>query len=137
MKRNMKTGFLLFVVIWLGPMVCLGPPTSSTAAEVLRGSNEANETALFNYLLPIVYSSGKAVRLYYRSDCRAATDPINNAVPLPFVEAQQPSKGVTGLTAIRQIFEKDKNVTVTEDAAGVIRIRIGKVSMNILQTKPA
>ncbi|MFL6515937.1 MAG: hypothetical protein ACJ8M1_13045 [Chthoniobacterales bacterium] len=75
------------------------------------------------------------MRLYFESDCRAATDPSASAVPFPVVNVQRASKGKDGVAAIREIFAKDKKVTVTEASDGVIRIRIGKVPATILQTK--
>lgn len=111
---------------------------SPEQAKIRDGSPEAsarNSDAVFDYLLPVIYSSGKAVRLYFQSDCRAATDPSTSAVPFPFIKVRRPSKGNTGLTAVREIFEKDRNVTVIEEPNGIIRIRIGKVRTEILQTK--
>jgi hypothetical protein len=49
-------------------------------------------------------------------------------------KVQPPSKGNTGLAAVREIFKNDKNVRITEDA-GIIRIWIGKVPTGILRTK--
>jgi hypothetical protein len=45
-----------------------------------------------------------------------------------------PATDKSGLAAVRDIFEEDKNVKVTEEA-GIIKIRIGKVPMAILGTK--
>jgi hypothetical protein len=53
----------------------------------------------------------------------------------PAVFLQLSSAGVTGLDAIRQIFQDDPNVTVAQDRSGMIRITIGSVSTAILQTK--
>jgi hypothetical protein len=51
------------------------------------------------------------------------------------VKVQPPSKGKTGAAAVREIFRNDKNVIVTEEPIGIIRIRIGKVPAAILHTK--
>lgn len=93
-------------------------------------ASQRNEDAVFKYLLPVANSCRKPVRVYYRMVC-------SNGKPaeFPSVAAQPPEKGKTGFAAVRDIFAKDKNVSVTEDG-GVIRIRIGKVPTAILQAKP-
>jgi hypothetical protein len=109
-----------------------GSPELPSSKGNWRQGAEHNEAAVLDYLLPVVYSSGKAVRIYYRGACRAgAQDPV----PFPAVKAQSPSKDKTGLAAVREIFQNEKNVIVTEEPAGIIRIRIGEVPTAILQTK--
>jgi hypothetical protein len=132
MKR--KCGFLTLLAC--AALISINGTKSSGAQQ--EGSPEAskrNQDAVLDNLLPVVFASGKAVRLYYRSDCRAATNRASDAVPFPFVKVQPPSKGKTGLDAIREIFQNDKNVTVTEESKGIVRIRIGNVPTEILQTK--
>lgn len=133
MNRNMKRNVQFVLLLAGSVMACSAGP--SMAHEGSPERSRRNEDAIFDYLLPVVYTSGKAVRLYYRSDCRTATDPVNAAVPYPFVRLQRPSKGKTGLAAVREIFEKDRNVTVTEEPAGTIRIWIGKIPTGILRAK--
>jgi hypothetical protein len=125
----MTLGFLTLLACGTLSSVCATPQIGSPEA------SNRNRDAVLAYVLPVIYSSGKAVRLYYRSDCRAATNPATAAIPFPFVKVQSPSKAKTGLDVVRSIFEKDKNVTVTEDSKGIIRIRIGDVPSTILQTK--
>lgn len=126
--------FWLVVLIGLSA-VCAGAQELSIRGEGSPEASERNENAVLDHLLPVVYSSGKAVRLYYRSDCRSATDSLRSAVPFPFVRVQLPSKGQTGVRAVRAIFEKDRNVTVREDETGIIRIWVGKVPTAVLATK--
>ena len=123
------------MLLLVGVMVCGTEAKSPTARHGSPEASKRNQNAVLDYLLPVIYASGKATRLYYRSDCRAATDPASAAVPFPFVKVQPPSKGKTGMDAVREIFQNDKNVTVTEDSKGIIRIQIGKVPTAILQTK--
>ncbi|HUE62431.1 MAG TPA: hypothetical protein VMO04_04830, partial [Chthoniobacterales bacterium] len=101
-----------------------------------REASKANFDAVWQYVKPAIFGSNKAVRLYYRANCRVTKDYFGQEpVPFPFVKVQPPSKGKTSLTAIREIFKNDKNVTVREDSVGIIRIWIGKVPTAILQTK--
>jgi hypothetical protein len=91
-----------------------------------------NEDAVLKYLRPALNSAGKAGRLYYRGACQQESgDPI----PFPLIETRLPSRGETGLAAVREIFQNDKDVTVTEGLSGIIRIRIAETSTEILETK--
>jgi hypothetical protein len=90
-----------------------------------------NQATVLKYLEPVSYSSGKVVRLYYVVQCHAT----DVEMPFPAVRVGPPSENSTGLAAVREIFRDDKNVTVTEEPMGVIRVSIGKVPTAILQTR--
>ena len=81
------------------------------------------------YLWPSLHSGAKAGRVYYSAACEGQT------VPLPEAEVQPPSKGSTGLAAVRSMFRNNRYATVTEDKAGIVRIKIGTVPDAILHTK--
>jgi hypothetical protein len=51
------------------------------------------------------------------------------------VEVRQPSKETTGVVAVREIFENDKHVMVSEDRSGMIRVTIGQPASALLQTR--
>lgn len=126
-------GKVPLVVLIAGIVVtCFGKSESMSAQGDPRDAGEHNRDAVLKSLRRIASSSELAIRLYYRGACspNAKDDPI----PFPFTKVQPPSKGKTGVTAVREIFKNDKNVAVTEDA-GIIRIWIGKVSTEILRTK--
>jgi hypothetical protein len=107
----------------------------SFAAEASRDLSKSNKDAVLKYLRRIATSSNIAIRLYYRGACHQTRDSGNDEpVPFPFTKVQPPPRGSTGLAAVREVFKKDENVRVTEEA-GIIRIRIGKVPTDILQTK--
>jgi hypothetical protein len=128
----MITKFWFVVVIAGSAVVWAGSPELLASEEKLSETSKHNETAALDYLLPVVYSSGKAVRVYYRAACHAGTE---DRVPFPAVRVQSPSKDKTGVAAVREIFENDKNVTVTEEPVGTIRIWIGQVPTDFLQTQ--
>jgi len=94
--------------------------------------NTPNEDAVLKYLVPSLSSAGKASLLYYSG----AYDPKgSDPIPFPLLDLQPPSKGETGLAAVREIFQNDKNVTVSEEPSGIIAIRVGDISPEILETK--
>jgi hypothetical protein len=59
---------------------------------------------------------------------------VDDPVPFPFTKVRRPSEGKTGLAAVREIFEDDKNVRISEDETA-IRIWIGQVPTEFLETK--
>lgn len=113
---------------------CMGPTPLPRTQEGSRAAaaSKRNEDAVLKYLRPALNSAGKAARLYYRAPCQA-TD--RDPVPFPLTEVQPPSKGKIGVTAVREMFRNNKDVMVTEGRSEIIRIRIGKISAAILQTK--
>lgn len=102
---------------------------SLAADEAKPTASQRNEAAVVKYLLPVLYASGTAIRLNYVSDCRRG-----EAVPFPHVAVQAPDGSKRALDAVRQIFEKDKSVSVIEDASGVITIQIGERPPDVLRT---
>ncbi|SRR5579884_469846 len=112
-------------------VLCFGITDLAFAQAISHESNDRNEDAVLRYLRRVASSSDIAMRLYYLGACGPGAQDL---VPFPFTKVQPPSAGKTGLAAVREIFNNDTNVTVTEDA-GIIRILIGKVPIEILQTK--
>jgi hypothetical protein len=104
------------------------PPTPMTSPRQRSDSIEAVE----KYLRPVLASAGKAGRIYYEAICLAAED---YPLAFPRVKARPPLLNVTDLTAARSVFREDKSVLVTEDTAGIIRVRIGRVPDAILGTR--
>jgi hypothetical protein len=112
-------------------VVCFGATDSAFTQAISHGGSDRNEDTVLRYLRRVASSSDTAIRVYYLGACGpSAEDPV----PFPFTKVQPPSAGKTGLAAVREIFNNDTNVTVTEDA-GIIRIRIGTVPTDILRTK--
>jgi hypothetical protein len=131
----MRHNICIVAAVFATAIACAGTVAAQTTPEWSREASRKNLDAVWSDLKPIVFSSGKAVRLYYRTDCRATNALVDHEpIPFPVTKIQPPSEGKTGLSAVQEIFAGDKNVVVNEDA-GVIRIRIGDVPMAILQTK--
>jgi hypothetical protein len=110
-------------------------PKARAAQEGSREASARNKAAVLEYLQPVMSSSGKALRIYYRADCHASKDFVaDDPVPFPFTNVQPPAKDTTGIAAVREIFKNDNNVIVTEEA-DIIKVWIGKVPTAILETK--
>lgn len=132
----MKLGRLGRTVFALsGVLACVIVASVVQAKQLLRDRGERNENSVLRYLGPAISSAGKGARLYYRTECDMRETHWADPVPFPRVDVQPPSKGAKGLTAVREMFRSDKNVTVTEGPSGIIRIRIGAPSTRILGTR--
>jgi hypothetical protein len=128
---------LWFVILVAGiDVVCVGAAESPADRETSREASKANFDAVWQYVKPAIFGSNKAVRLYYRANCHVIRDFVGqDPVPLPSVKVQPPSKDKTGLVALVEIFKNDKNVTVTEEPQGIIRIRVGEAAMETLRLR--
>jgi hypothetical protein len=94
-------------------------------------------SAVIRYLRPALQYVGGAARIYYAGECQAPGKDTSDFWQLvfPAVYLQPPRQGATEITAVRQIFRDDPNVTVMQDRDGMLRITIGSVSTAILQTR--
>jgi hypothetical protein len=102
--------------------------TRSASAEAGR----RNEQAVLKYVWPVLKSAGKVGRIYYRAVC-----PSNNPelVAFPEVAVRPPASNETGRAAIQDMFRSSEHTIVTEDKSGLIRIKLGTVSGEILKTR--
>lgn len=97
-----------------------------------RAASERNREALLRHLRPVLESTGAAGRLYYGGECWTK---LGDGISFPQLELEPPSKEAIGLAAVRHIFSKSKEAMITEGRSGVIGIRIGDVSDDLLKTK--
>lgn len=104
-----------------------------TPRDDLRDSSDRNRDALLQYLRPVLKADRGAGRLYYRVQCWAKD--VGDDFSFPELELEAPSKEKTGLDAVREIFTKRKEVTVELGRDGMIKIRTGDVSAEVLKTK--
>ncbi len=123
------------ILILSGGLACLVAVTLPQAESGSPGGGQRNEDSVLEYLAPALSSAGEGARLYYRTECDMRKSKRWDPVPFPRVEVQAPSKGVKGLAGVRAMFQKNRDVVVTEGPSGIIRIRIGNVLGRILQTK--
>jgi hypothetical protein len=116
-------------------VLLLGSALGCASAEGLpRGYviSQHNQESVIKYLRPALLSRGGAGRIYYSTACKTKD---GETLPFPRVEVRTPSKGTTGLVAVREIFENDKHVMVSEDRSGMIRVTIGQLASALLQTR--
>lgn len=92
-------------------------------------ASERNREAMENYLGPVLTPLGGAGRFYSVVDCGP-----NECPDFPRIRMQSPSEGKTGFAAVREIFAKDKQTTVTSGPKGIVRIRFGRDPSALLQT---
>jgi len=105
-------------------------------ATVSAPASVGNESEVINYLRPALKYVGGAARVYYAATCSAEKDEFGQpSLLFPRVVLQPPSQGATGMAALQQLFRGDPNVTVTQDRSGMVRITIGSVSTELLQTR--
>ncbi len=115
--------------------VCCEPVGRLKASDDSRENSERNEDAVLNCLRPLTALSHKAIRIYYRADCKPIKDFNADApVPFPFAKVRRPSTNKASLEVVREIFMNDEKVRVTEDDAA-IRIWIGQVPTDLLRAK--
>ena len=119
-----KTSFILLL---LGS--ALGSANGADFKTLVISS--VNGAAVLQRLGPALAPSGGACRIYYSTACEAKDE---SRIPSPEVNAR-PSKGTTGLSALRDIFGNEKQVTVSQDRSGMIRITIGQPVSTLLRTK--
>ena|ERR1700733_5351220 len=96
-----------------------------------------NDSTVFAYLRPTLKDVGGAARLYYAAECRPEENDPSGHLRLffPSIQLQPPQPGATGLAAIRQVFQKDRNISIVQDHSGMVRITFGSVSTELLQTR--
>ena len=118
-----------FIVLLLGSALGCASTEGLPRGYVI---SQHNQEAALKYLGPVLLSRGGAGRIYYSTACRTKD---GESLPFPRVEVRQPSKETTGVVAVREIFENDKHVMVSEDRSGMIRVTIGQPASALLQTR--
>jgi hypothetical protein len=103
---------------------------ASASVESDQRTDDRNRDTLLKHLRPALESAGGAGRLYYIEICGAG-----GVARFPRIRVQPPSKGKKGLAAVQEVFKDGNEVTVTQGRSGMIRINVGKVPSEILQTK--
>jgi len=99
---------------------------------VLQEKSRRDEKSVIKFLQSALARTGSAARIYFHGTCDVNPDgslqfPAINIVPL--------SGDEVGVAAVQEMFRNDKDVMVTSDTPGVIRIVIGSVSRTILDTR--
>lgn len=94
--------------------------------------SEGNWRQFLRYVEPVLKSAGGAGRLYYRADCWTSG---GDGILFPPLQLEAPAESKTGLAALKDIFRKEKGVTIAGGRSGISRISIGNVGYELLNTK--
>lgn len=127
----------LWIVLGLQGQV---PPASSQPEP--RDLSRIYKDNVLTCLRPALKAVGKVGRLYYRADCQPVQQPdplhpycLPDTLLFPLTAVNVPLKDTTGLAAVQYVFRDAKEVTVTEEQSGTIKILIGEIPDAILRTK--
>jgi hypothetical protein len=91
---------------------------------------QSGKLTLMRYLQPVM-DAGTPLRLTYAAGC----DATPTFPPIPPIRSSEPSSRLTGIDAVRSIFESDHNVMVTKGHNGLVSISVGKVPTDLLRTR--
>ena len=94
---------------------------------VPRAKSQVNERSLVHYLQLALASTGYSARLYFQGTCGT-----RDSLQFPSIDILPPTHGSTGVQAVREIFRNDKDVVVSADTPGLIRITKGLFSSQSL-----
>jgi hypothetical protein len=92
----------------------------------------SDDEPLVKAMLPWLKSAGKAARIYFAATCQA-DDPV--LIPEIDINNPPPGEPQPRLADVRRMLRSNTNVVVTEDPAGIIRVRIGEFPDAILRTR--
>lgn len=124
---------LVFAILLLGMVTpCLSASSNQSSQSDAVAENVRTETAVLKYLELALHPTHLVGRLDFHGTCDYKS---GGYVLFPTINTEPPPNGVSGLAAVREIFRNDPNVVVTESSSQIIRIKIGKISSIILNTK--
>jgi hypothetical protein len=90
------------------------------------------ERVMLKYLWPALDYGNKVGRIYYSASCEP-NDKL--AVSFPRLNVRPPSNKKIGVAAVQDIFRNEKDVSVKEAGADIIRVRIGSVPDTLLRVR--
>lgn len=105
--------------------------SASSSASSQANVSKRREDTLLRYLDEVGFQAHSRVSISYYTECRLQELP---SVLFPAIRIDPPTDGLSGIGAVRSILKDNDNITVAKDASGVIRISIGVVPQDILDT---
>jgi hypothetical protein len=123
---------VLAVVLLANSIQRLDSQSAVYKQSLLRAEGSPSEESIIEYLKSTLASIGYKARIYFHGTCDVGGD---QGVRFPSIYFTSPLGDKKGVPAVREMFGKDKNVTVTADTSGVIRINIGSVFKPILNAR--
>jgi hypothetical protein len=122
---------LFIILILMDTALYSAVTTDQDSQEYIDGNAPARYAVLTNIGLALI-STGKVARIYFHGTCGKAGE-FN--MQFPSVKVHSAARKKRGIAAIRDVFSGDQEVVVSEDTSGVIMVRIGNVSTQLLNTK--
>jgi hypothetical protein len=99
---------------------------SKPAADVQTGQEA------IQLLLAALKPEGKSARLDYRGTCEVSNSDV---ISFPPVKVDSPRGAGGSLSKVTEMLRDNRDISVNEDAPGIIRIKVAGVSAAILQTR--
>jgi hypothetical protein len=125
----------LAIIIALASSCVVGGQIAGTKpADPQRGSSlyVHDDLDLAERLLDALRPQKLSGQLEYRGTCEAVNSDI---ISLPPISVAPPQYGKNGLLTVREMLGDNKDVSVTEQPPGIVRIRLPGVSGEILHTR--
>ena len=116
-------------------VVVTSPVARPSVAPGLLEANKNEAEVLKN--IRAALAANEAVRIAYQAICIPEEVRSNTFqhIQFPNVVAHVSSVGLTGLAAIRDVFQGDRNVVVTAGSDNIVRVRMGNPSDDLLKTR--
>jgi hypothetical protein len=122
-------------ILFIGALLAVVHAQSAIAGEQLatisQESGEANERNLLRYVVPILKSNHLIGRIYYRAKCQPDD---NYPIPFPAMRLQAPTRSNSVIKEVQSMFLDSRAVSVTQEHANAIGIRIGNPQVSVLRT---
>jgi hypothetical protein len=124
--------FVLCVLIFDSPSGTERVEAASSSTLLVSPSESVrNERSVLKLLWPALDYGQKVGRIYYSAACQ----PELGAASFPQLDVQVAPAGKSGVAAVREIFRKEKDISVEEADPGIIRVRIGSVPDAVLRVR--
>lgn len=130
-RRITSHGKFALIAVALLACHCVGAQELPKDRSELLNLSLHNQDMLVRELGPVLKATGGGGRLYVHSKCLGDSEDLF----FPRIEVQSGAEVKGGLAAIREVLAKNKDVTVAERQPGLIGIRIGDVSNDLLRTR--
>jgi hypothetical protein len=106
------------------------PKATCTGTPDLTAAVRYGEVML-ERMQPVLASAGGASRLYYSTPCKYP----EHLVEFPKLRLRSRPSRKTGVAAVQNLFDHNKNVKVSSSPTGIVRISVGNTSTDLLNTR--
>ena len=95
-------------------------------------ANAQSGASVMEHVLVALKPDGRSARFDYRGTCEA---PNSDVISFPPINLESSQETKNGLLRVQEMFRGNKDISVTEQPSGIIRIRVAGISGEILQTR--